>query len=390
MKRIDDPKSVILHDTVVLLGRFDGFHVGHQRLLHEALRLKAEHAANCPDEQPWSVVVFTFDVYPGQVFEEVKEEDDPVSGVLLKHRTVQTIQTHEERLTDLISDEADYLLEFPFNRETMSMEPEQFVERVLVEKLGVRKIVCGYDFRFGKERKGDVKMLRELGNAYGFDVLVVPKVMIRFKALDGVRAAYDLIYDPEDKPDAQDKPETREGKNDRQDDWSDDQNTMIDQNQEQPQEISSTLIREEIRKGHMEQVAAMLGRPFYITGEVLRGKQLGRTIGFPTVNQKAPDNKILPPDGVYATRAAILDATETDREQTKLWGVTNIGIRPTFDDGEQRTVETFLLDYHGDLYGKNIRVEFMHYLRPEQKFESIQKLQEQMKRDVESCKEYIT
>ena len=197
-------------------------------------------------------------------------------------------------------------------------------------------------------------------------------------------------------------------------------------------EISSTLVREEILQGHMEYVTAMLGRPFCIAGRVLRGKQLGRTIGFPTANLMAPDNKILPPDGVYATMVTVLDQAESsvltpgheyaghkktsvseadrqeadsfraDRQEAGLirtntqetglrgesgrrtvWrGITNLGRRPTFDDGEQRTVETYLFDFDGDLYDKKINVEFLHFIRPERKFDDVEQLREQMKQDV--------
>jgi len=336
MIRIDHLESVKLHNTIVMLGKFDGFHLGHQKLLEEALRIKAEHSARCPDEEPWPVVIFTFDVYPGRILENRKQNPADAG-----QQPVRTIQTRGERFLDAIPDEVDYLVEFPFNQKTMSMEPEQFVKDVLVDQLGVCRIVCGNDFRFGKDRKGSVQTLRELGKQHGFEVLLVPKVMIRFE-------------------DSDDGAE---------------------------QEISSTLIKEEIQKGHMERVTAMLGRPFCITGTVMKGKQLGRTIGFPTANQLAPDNKILPPDGVYAARITVHNAPEGMNQPLR--GITNLGRRPTFDDGEHRTVETFIFDFQGDLYDRTISVEFMHFIRPEQKFNSVQKLQEQMKKDMAEAKTLI-
>lgn len=352
MKRIDQPESVKLHNTIVILGKFDGFHLGHQKLLQEAIRLKTEHAA-ASTEDPWHVVIFTFDIYPGRVlgtnhqgpFEipEGNERNDERKDQELRQK-VWTIQTRSERFLDDIPDDVDYLIEFPFNQKTMSMEPEQFVKNVLVDQMGVRRIVCGSDFRFGKDRKGSVQTLQELGEQFAFEVSVVPKVTIRFEDSEDAKA----------------------------------------------QEISSTLIKEEIQKGHMEHVTAMLGRPFCITGKVVKGKQLGRTIGFPTANQLVPDRKILPPDGVYATRIRIHDAENRaeyrDCEEPAWRGVTNLGRRPTVNDGEHRTVETFLFDFTGDLYDKEISVEFLHFLRPEQKFETVQKLQEQMQIDMVNAK----
>jgi len=319
MKVLKNLDSVQLHNSVVTLGKFDGFHLGHQKLIKTAMNLKQQGQAD-------TMVIFTFDIHPRQI---------------LEHDNIQAIQTWEERENDISPSGIDYLIAFPFNRETMAMEPETFAREILVRKLDAKIIVCGEDFRFGRYRRGDVDLLRELG----FQVVVVPKVRVRI----------------------------------------DDEDT----------DISSTRIREEILRGRMEEVRAMMGRPYSITGEVRQGKHLGRTIGFPTLNQEVPANKILPPDGVYITRTTIPGSSSSASSSTppsagKIYhGITNIGSRPTFDDGEQKTVETHLIGFDGDLYGRTVIVEFCHYLRPEMKFAGAGELVEQMKKDKEEAVMYF-
>ena len=151
--------------------------------------------------------------------------------------------------------------------------------------------------------------------------------------------------------------------------------------QDEASEVSSTLIKEEIRKGNMEDVRAMLGVPFTITGEVLHGKRYGRTLGFPTINLLVPDDKVMPPNGVYATIVNFDGRT--------LQSITNVGVRPTFRDGEHRTVETYIFDFEGDLYGKSVCIGFFHFIRPEKKFESGQQLIDEINRNVEEVRAYF-
>ncbi|MBQ9030496.1 MAG: bifunctional riboflavin kinase/FAD synthetase [Parasporobacterium sp.] len=315
MKIIQDFEKIRLENTVITLGKFDGNHIGHQRLFETAAALKR------PDQK---AVIFTFSQHPSKVLLKGKEEAAD---------TFRTIQTAQERAQDQYPEGIDYMVEFPFNRQTMSMEAEAFVREVLVSRFGVRAIVCGTDFRFGKGRRGDTDLLKELGRLYGFEVHVIDKVMVTL---------------PE---------------------------------QGAPAEISSSLIKEEIRKGHMENVTLMMGRPFYITGEVLHGKHLGHTYGFPTLNQTAPAEKILPPDGVYATKTLL--------EGTWYEGITNVGKRPTFDDGEERTVETNLFDFNADAYGREVTVAFYDFVRPEQKFSGIRELKAQIETDCGKVKAYF-
>ena len=309
MKIISDIEHLQLKNAIITIGKFDGNHIGHQLLFDTIRNLKQE--GDC-------TVVFTFSIPP---------------AALVESDSVRTIQTHEERYYSPDFAGIDYVIEFPFNKNTMSMEPEEFVKEILVEKLGAKSIVVGEDFRFGKDRKGNVALLQTLGAQYGFTVHALQKV----------------AYRPEDF--------------------------------ESAVEVSSTLIKEEILRGNMEDVCKMLGKPFSMTAEILQGKHVGRTIGFPTINFAAPADKILPPNGVYATRT-IIDGRSFD-------SITNVGSRPTFDDGEYRTVETNIFDFDEDVYGKMARVDFYRFIRPERKFDSVDELMEEIQRNVEEVRAYF-
>ncbi len=313
MKIITNPDEIQLKNSIVTLGKFDGNHIGHRLLFDTAVSLK---------EAGDSVVIFTFNVPPARVIEGADE------------KTLRTIQTHGERQLQTYPDGVDVVVEFPFNDRTRNMTPEDFVKNILVEKLGVKAVVVGVDFCFGKNRAGTVETLKTLGEHYGFRVYPMEKVMYRVKGIDT------------------------------------------------PQEVSSTLIKQEILKGNIEDVNAMLGSPFAITGEVLQGKHYGRTIGFPTINLAAPEDKILPPNGVYATKVCF--------EGRELPAITNVGIRPTFDDGTQRTVETNIFDFNEDLYGKIVRVEFYQFIRPERKFESPEELKAEIQANVLQVREFFS
>ncbi|MCF0142998.1 MAG: bifunctional riboflavin kinase/FAD synthetase [Parasporobacterium sp.] len=303
MKYITDLSDFKINNSIVTLGKFDGNHIGHQLLFRTSVSLKK------PGD---SAVIFTFDVQPMSV----------ISGVAL-----QTIQTHDEKRFHGADEGIDYIVEFPFNKETMSTPPEDFVKKYLVDMLGVKAIVVGEDFRFGKNRGGNVELLKELGKEYGFEVYALEKVKYKGR------------------------------------------------------EVSSTYIKEEIAKGNLDDVKNMLGTSFSIMGPILKGKQLGRTIGFPTINFAAPREKVLPPNGVYATYTVI------DGETFE--SISNVGIRPTFDDGEERTVETNIFDFDRDVYGKIAEVKFCTFIRAERKFSSADELMEEIQRNTVQVKQWF-
>lgn len=223
----------------------------------------------------------------------------------------------------------EQLVLLPFDWELAALSPQQFVEKILVKQLCSVKISVGEDFCFGKARTGTAIELQAIAANYGIPVTIVP------------------LY-------------TCDGKR-----------------------ISSSSIRQALEQGDLKCVNQLLGRPYTLTGPVVKGQQLGRTIGFPTANLQPPPEKFLPRQGVYAVQVFL----EEGKERTKL-GVMNIGHRPTVD-GTIPTIEVHLLDWSGDLYGKNITVQLEKFLRPEQKFASLEALKAQIQTDCVLAKSFV-
>lgn len=282
--------------SAVTLGKFDGLHRGHQALLGHVLEQK---------KRGLSAVIFTFEKNPTRM----------LSGL-----SGQNIMTNQEREMLLEKAGIDELLECPFVPEIAHMEPEAFVERVLVGQLRTVFVAAGEDFRFGYQRRGDDRLLQRMGERFGFRVEIIEK-------------------------------EKSHGR-----------------------DISSSYIREAIHEGNIPLANELLGYRYFVSGEVLHGRQIGRTLGLPTVNLQPPSDKLLPPNGVYLTRT-LVDGKEYD-------GITNIGYKPTVGAETHKGVETFLFEYDGDLYGRHLTVEFVEFERPEQKFQSLEALKERINADV--------
>ena len=280
--------------TAVTLGKFDGLHRGHQKLLNRIMKYAQKE--DCDS------VVCAFDM----------DRD--------------CLMTNEERRA-FLEDKVDYLIEIPFTREMMEMEAEKFIDEILHKKLHASHIVVGTDFNFGHEKRGNHQMLEKYAAKYGYTVDVVEKAYYKDR------------------------------------------------------EISSTYIREALEKGEMELAKDLLGYPYFVSGEVLHGRHMGGRLLFPTTNLIPTTRKLLPPNGVYVSRTHLEDGRI-------LGGMTNIGYKPTV--GEKfRGVETYLYDVDEDLYGADIRVELLHFIRPERKFESLDALREQMKKDIACGKEFL-
>ena len=245
---------------------------------------------------------------------------------LTENHNYRLLTTNQEKQAILEERGVDYLLQCPFTPEVMHMEPEDFVAW-LVHDLHVKSIVVGTDFRFGHNRRGDRELLGQLAPKYGYELTVVEKL------------------------------------------------------QYQGRDISSTYVREEILKGNMQTANELLGYPFFVQSEVIHGRQLGRTLGIPTINMELPAEKLLPPKGVYVTRVMISGQRYT--------GVTNVGQKPTVSSNHKVNVETHILDYEGDLYGQVLRVSFLAFIRPEQKFASVEELKAQMERDIETGRRLV-
>lgn len=303
MEHIYNTEQFRLENTAVCLGKFDGIHIGHRLLIRHVMECK---------KQGLKAAVFTFALHPSTLFSKTEA------------KLIDTTNEKAEKLSEL---GIDVLVSYPFTKETAGMSAEQFIEKVLVEKMGAKVIVVGKDFHFGHQRKGNVEMLQQYALKYGYRVLALDKI------------------------------------------------------QEEEQVVSSTRVREEIIAGNMEKVTKLLEKPYAITGEVLHGKKLGRTIGMPTINQEVSDNKILPPKGVYVSKVYLEDGVHG--------GITNVGTKPTVSGENKVWIETHIFGFDGDLYGKVLKTELLYHVRGERKFESFDALTEQMHRDKEFGKKYL-
>lgn len=244
----------------------------------------------------------------------------------VEHAMQHVLTTNEEKMHLLEQLGVDYLIECPFTRKIMCMEAQDFVRKI-VRELHVKCFVVGDDFHFGHNRCGDYHMLRDMAEELGYEVIVVKKI------------------------------------------------------KEDERDISSTFVREEVELGHIEKANHLLGYPYFVCGKVEHGKEIGRTIGIPTINLLPPKEKLLPPFGVYVSKV-LIDGKEYH-------GVTNVGRKPTIAGENPVGVETHILDVAQDLYGKEVKVEFLKFVRPEQKFDSVESLKNQMQQDVATAKRYF-
>lgn len=287
--------------AAVTLGKFDGVHQGHQKLISIVKEKAIENGILS--------LVFTFDRIPLSICPQ---------------RQQHFIMTNSERRAFLNGLGIDAEIEFPFTEELMNTEPEEFIQKILIDRLNAKYVVVGTDCHFGKGRRGDAGMLVEKGPEYGFETIVVEKERY------------------------------------------------------QDREISSTYVREELSAGHMETVNVLLGRPYSVRGIVSPGNQMGRQFELPTMNIYPPESKLLPPNGVYAS--------VTSMDGREYYGVTNLGTKPTVSDTQSIGLETNLFDYRGDAYGQVIEVKLMHFLRQEMKFDSVEALKKQMESDAAFAK----
>ena len=225
------------------------------------------------------------------------------------------------------------LILLPFDRELASLTPAQFVEDILIKQIQVEFISVGEDFRFGHRRQGNAEQLKSEAAQYGVKVVITPEQTIEIN--------------------------------------------------HQSTRISSSCIRDALSQGNLNIVKAMLGRDYQIQGKVIEGQKLGRTIGFPTANLEIPPEKFLPGKGVYTVKVNGDKSNLTD-----LWGVMNIGDRPTVS-GKNISIEVHLLDWKGDLYGENLTVTLINFLRPEQKFNSLDALKIQIQKDCQQARKSL-
>ena len=297
----------IAEECAVAIGKFDGFHRGHQKLLDELHKKKQDGLAT---------VVFTFFPSPAVFF-----------GIELAGEL--TTIAEKRRIFEKAG--VDYLIAYPFNQEIADMEPERYIKNVLINQLHAKCIVAGDDVSYGRHGSGDYRLLQKQSKVYGYQVIIIDKVLHNGR------------------------------------------------------EVSSSYVREEVKKGNMELVESLLGAPYYINGEIVHGKQFGRTIGMPTVNLIPPSEKLLPPKGVYYSYARFVNSADSQKVYP---AITNIGTKPTVDNQSVMGVETFIYDFEQDVYGEELEVFLLQFKRPEMRFDNIEALKAQMAEDIAAGRHY--
>ena len=297
LEKLDGPCG----PAVVTIGNFDGVHVGHRRIVQEAVSLAGERKLTS--------VVMTFEPHPIKVMK-------PGNGPPL-------ITLGEQKLRLINDADIDVIFFIPFTKQFAEISARDFVQNILIKRIGMKELIVGYDYVFGRNREGNIKLLQEMGNHFDFAVHVVEPIRID-----------DSL-------------------------------------------VSSTSIRKLVHEGSLSKARALLGRDYQISGTVVKGKNRGgRLLGFPTANLKLID-ELTPKVGVYAVKVLIDDQTYE--------GLTNVGYNPTFGNGVF-SVETHILDFSGDLLGKSIRVNFIQRLRDEKNFETIGDLADQIGEDVKDAR----
>ena len=285
------------------IGVFDGVHRGHQAVISTS----ADHAATSNG----TPVVVTFDPHPEKV--------------LRPQAAPHLLSATQHKIALIRALGVEHLLIITFDKQFAATEPEDFVQKLVMHSEPLREICVGHEWSFGKNRRGNLDLLKKLGAKFNFDVVGIPPVKI---------------------------------------------NGAV---------VSSTAIRQAIEKGDLAKAAEMLGREYTILGTVTRGDNLGKKIGFPTANLSAHSEQF-PPNGVYFAEASL--------DGIVYPGVVNLGYRPTMSSGRSdRVLEVYLLDFNHDVYGKDLKLRFLRYLRPEKKFENVDSLIRQIECDVQRARE---
>jgi len=287
----------------IAIGKFDGIHIGHQALLDCIINKKKDNM---------QAIVFTFSPSPEEFF---------------RGQILPAIDTVDEKRENFEKMGVDILIEYPLTKESAAISPQDFMQKILFEKLHAGYVVSGKDLSFGNKGLGNSKMLADYAKEHNFEYEMIDKVCI------------------------------------------------------DNQEISSTAVRNAISNGDMVLAGKMLGREYQISGEIVHGRALGRTMQMPTINIVPSKHKLLPPSGVYAT-ITMLD----DRQ---IMGVTNIGYKPTVSNEMKIGVETHLFDFDEDVYGKNVIVKILHFIRPEMQFADIDHLARQIETDCLKARLYF-
>jgi riboflavin kinase/FMN adenylyltransferase len=292
-----------LHGPIFLaIGVFDGVHLGHQAVISTS----AEHARTANG----TAVVVTFDPHPEKI--------------LRPHAAPHLLTATSHKIALIRDLGVQHLLVVRFNTQFAATEPEEFVHQLVNDSKPLREICVGHEWSFGKNRRGNLELLKKLGARFDFNVIGIPPVKVNDEL------------------------------------------------------VSSTTIRKAVETGDLPKAAQMLGREYTVLGTVVSGDNRGKKIGFPTANLSA-HNEQFPPNGVYFAEAKL--------EGVIYPGVVNLGYRPTVDTTKsERILEIHLFDFDRDIYGKDLEVQFIRYLRPEKKFESVEALVRQIGLDVKQAR----
>lgn len=299
-------------NACVTIGTFDGVHIGHQKIISRLQEVATQHGGE--------TVILTFFPHPRMIL----HPDD---------QNIKLISTLNEKAAKLAEHGIDHLIITPFTRDFSNLSPEEYIREILVNKIGIKQIVIGYDHRFGKDRKGGLEELQHFSADFNYMVEEIPEQDINDVA------------------------------------------------------VSSTKIRNAILSGDVETANDFLGYPFQLSGKVIKGDQIGRTLGFPTANLFIEESyKLIPSDGIYAVRLDIMNGNEPAEQVA---GMAYIGDRPTIN-GMSRNIEVNIFDFNKDIYGRMIRMQFLKYLRGDQKFNSLDELKEQLKRDEKAARTFLS
>lgn len=292
-----------LPNAVVTSGTFDGVHRGHQTILSRLTEVAQASGGES--------VLITYWPHPRTV-------------VSNDSQNLKLLTTLDEKIELLDQAGVDYLVVIPFTRSFSELTSEEYIQQILIDKIGTKKLVIGYDHRFGRDREGGFDYIQAHQNDYGFEVEEIPRQDVEAVG------------------------------------------------------VSSSKIRAALNEGNIHTANLFLGRPYSLTGTIVKGRQLGRTIGFPTANMQVDDPaKLIPANGVYAVDVNYAGQT--------FGGMLNIGFRPTVA-GTHQTIETYIFDFDKDIYGEHMTLRFREFLRPEQKFAGLPALVAQLKLDEESAR----
>lgn len=300
-----------MHNPVVTVGNFDGLHIGH-RAITDTVVARARAIDGC-------AVLYTFEPHPIKI---------------LRPSRAPGLLTTIEQKTELIEQAGiDVMIVEKFDADFARTTAEEFIQTILYQRIRPIGVYVGYDFHFGRDREGSMRLLTELGPRLGFAVTIIPEVTVG------------------------------------------------------GQDVNSTRIRKLLRDSHVAAAAQLLGRPYSVRGRIVEGARRGRTLGFPTANL-APENEVLPAAGVYAGRLRFLD--EGDPARGREYGaVSNVGHRPTFDGSGQLQAEAHLLGFDGDAYGRRVELSFSDHLRAERRFSGVDALREQIAVDVDHARRLL-